>query len=213
MVERKRFSPRTSVATGPEQRRLRLIGAIGAAKTLNGCIGAPARFQQIMDALSLIFASTVGMIAASRAAGVREHKDALVVIHEGLRLGEIGHGGAVFDLEDGLAMRIRFAHKAAAASGHFGDLIRSKMLHDLIEGARHSREACQLLDQRIAAGNGFLGMNGLAVNDNRPGTKIAFLIRVALIKLRRKTMTQVIKYILFRSDINGKITPFLGRDF
>ena len=39
---------------GPKQRRLRLIGAVRAAKPLNGGIGLPPGFQQIMDALSLV---------------------------------------------------------------------------------------------------------------------------------------------------------------
>ena len=46
IVDRNRFSPRTSVATGRKRRRLRLIGAVRAAKTLNGGIRAPAGLQQ-----------------------------------------------------------------------------------------------------------------------------------------------------------------------
>ena len=155
----------------PEQGRLRLIGAVRAAKTLNGGIRAPAGLQQIMDALSLVLRAAIGVVAAAGAARIGEDEDALVVIHEGLRLGEIGHGRAVFDLKDGLAVRIVLAHKTAAAARHFGHLIRSKMLNDLIERARHSRKACQLLDQRIAARNRFLGMDGLAVHDDGPGLK------------------------------------------
>ena len=37
------------------------------------------------------------MVAASGAAGIAENEDALVVIHEGLGLGEIGGAGAVLD--------------------------------------------------------------------------------------------------------------------
>ena len=165
-----------------------MVGTVGAAKTLDGGIGAPTRLQQIMDPLPLVLASAISVIAAPCASRIRKHKDTLVVIHEGLRFGEVGHGGAVFDLEGGLAMGIGFAHQTAAATGYFGDLIGPEVLHDLVERARHSREACQFLDQRIATGNGFPGLNGLAIHDNGTGTKIALLIGVALVKLRREAM-------------------------
>jgi DNA-binding XRE family transcriptional regulator len=54
MVERKRFSAWTSVAIGPEQRRLRLVGAVGAAQALDRGVGLPARLEQIVDAQPLV---------------------------------------------------------------------------------------------------------------------------------------------------------------
>ena len=197
----------------PEQGRLRLIGAVRAAKTLNGGIRAPAGLEQIVDAFSLVLHAAIGVIAAAGAARIGEDQDALVVIHEGLRLGEVGHGRTVFDLKDRLAVRIQLPHNAAAASRYFGHLIRSEVLYDLIERTRHRRKACQLIDQRIASRGCFLGMDGLAVHDDGAGANVAILIRIALVKLRRKAMIQVIKYIFLRGQIKGKIAPFLGRNF
>ncbi len=74
-------------------------------------------------------------------------------------------------------MGIQLAHKAAAAARHFGDLVRSKMLDDLVERARHSRKACEFLDQRITARNRFFGMDGLAVNHDGPGLQVAAFVR------------------------------------
>ena len=88
----------------PEEGRLRLIGAVRAAKTLNCCIRAPAGLQQIMDALSLVLHAAIGMVAPAGAARIGEDQDALVVIHEGLRLGEIGECRTVLDLKNGLAV-------------------------------------------------------------------------------------------------------------
>jgi len=85
----------------PEQRRLRLIGAIGASESLDRGVGLPARFQQIMDAQPLVLRGEISMIAATGAAGVGEDEDALVVVHEGGGLGEIGRAGARCD-ESGL---------------------------------------------------------------------------------------------------------------
>src|SRR5437660_10944470 len=72
-----------------ENRRLLLVGAVGAAEPLDGSIGAPAGFQQIVDPLALIAAAAIGVIAAAGTAGVGENEDALVVVHEGGGLGEI----------------------------------------------------------------------------------------------------------------------------
>ncbi len=52
----------------PEQRRLRLGGAVGAAEALDGGIGLPAGLQQIVDPQPLIAGRKIGVIAAARAA-------------------------------------------------------------------------------------------------------------------------------------------------
>ena len=44
-------------------------------------------------------AAEIGVIAAPGAAGIGENQDALVVIHKGGGLGEIGRGGAGLDAE------------------------------------------------------------------------------------------------------------------
>ena len=81
----------------PEQRRLRLVGAVGAAEALDRGIGLPAGLEQIVDAQAPVPRRELGVIAAPGAARVREDEDALVVIHEGGGLGEVGGAGAVLD--------------------------------------------------------------------------------------------------------------------
>ena len=39
----------------------------------------------------------IGVVATAGAASVAEDQDALLVVHEGLRLGEVGRGGAALD--------------------------------------------------------------------------------------------------------------------
>ena len=82
-----------------EQRRLRLVGAVRAAEALDGGVGLPARFEQIMDAETAVLRAEIGVVGPAGAAGVREDEDALLVVHEGLRFGEIGGTGAVLDRE------------------------------------------------------------------------------------------------------------------
>ena len=92
----------------PEERRLRLIGAVRAAKALDRGVGFPAGLQQIMNALPLIPRRKIGVIAAPGAAGIGEDKDALLVVHETLRLGEVCGAGPVFDGETGLTAAATF---------------------------------------------------------------------------------------------------------
>ena len=83
----------------PEQRRLRLVGAVGAAQALDGGVRLPAGLEQVVDPQPAIPRRQFGVVAAARAAGIAEDKDALGVIHEGGGLGEVGRGCAVLDDE------------------------------------------------------------------------------------------------------------------
>ena len=83
----------------PEQRRLRLIGAVGPPQALNGGVGLPPGLQQIVDAQAPVLRREFGVIGAPRAAGVGKDEDALDVIHESLGLSEIGRTRAVLDDE------------------------------------------------------------------------------------------------------------------
>jgi hypothetical protein len=81
----------------PEQRRLRLVGAVGAPQALDGGVRLPAGLQQVVHAQTLVPRSEIGVVAAPRAAGVAEHQDVLLVVLEGLRLGEVGRPGPALD--------------------------------------------------------------------------------------------------------------------
>src|SRR3546814_11288147 len=73
--------------------RLRRVGTVGAPEALDRRVRLPAGFEQVMDAQTAIPRTEIGMVAAARAAGVAEHEDALLVVHEGLSLGEVGRAG------------------------------------------------------------------------------------------------------------------------
>ena len=80
-----------------EQRWLLLIGAVGAAKALNGGVGLPACFEQVVDAAALVLHAKVGMIGPARAASLGEDEDVLLVIHERMGFSDVGRGWPVLD--------------------------------------------------------------------------------------------------------------------
>ena len=88
-----------------------------------------------MDAPALVLAAEIGVIAAPGAAGVGEDEDALLVVHEGGGLGEIGRSGAVLNTE---AVALR--RDDAAAAGDLGDKIGAETMQDLVERALHRRQ-------------------------------------------------------------------------
>ena len=147
---------------GSEQRWLRLIGPVGAAQSLNGRIGLPARFQEVVDPQALVLRPEIGVIAAPRAAGIREDQDALLVIHEGGGFREVGRARPGFDHE-ARRMTLALAHDAARPARHLGHEIGAEALDDLVKRPRHRRQACQMLDQRIAPARGLAAFHRLAV--------------------------------------------------
>ena len=54
---------------GTKQRRLCLVGAVRPAEALDGGVGLPARFQQVVDAQTAVLRRQIGMIGTARAAG------------------------------------------------------------------------------------------------------------------------------------------------
>jgi hypothetical protein len=88
-----------------------------------------------MDALALVLAGEVSVIAAPGAAGIGEDQDALVIVHEGGGFGEIGRGVSAFDAQSVAAL-----DDAARAAGDFGDQVGAEAVQDLIERALHRRQ-------------------------------------------------------------------------
>jgi hypothetical protein len=88
-----------------------------------------------VDALALVAAGEIGVIAAPGAAGVGEDQDALVVIHEGGGLGKIRGSGTGLDAETVAAF-----DDTPRAPGHFGDKVFAETMQDLIERALHRRQ-------------------------------------------------------------------------
>src|SRR3546814_8191251 len=102
-------------------RRLLLVGAVAAPEPLDRGIGLPADLEQIVDALALVLGAKIGVIAPPGAAGFGKDEDAFHVIHEGVRLGEIGRGGAIFDGEANRSVSVAPGYDAPRPAGHLGD--------------------------------------------------------------------------------------------
>ena len=137
----------------PEQRRLRLIGAVGAPETLDGRIGFPTGFQQVVDPQALVPGAEVGVITAPRATGIREDQDALLVVHEGGGFRKVGRPCPTFHNE-ARRRTLALAHNAARPARDLGDEVGAEALDDLVQRAGHWRKRSQMLDQRIAAARG-----------------------------------------------------------
>src|SRR5690606_35447211 len=97
----------------------------------------PARLEQVMNAPALVLRPEIGMIGAPRSTGFGEDEDTLLIVHECVRLANIRTGRPVLDGEADLAILAGFPDDAARAPGHFGNCLRTEMLDDLIERARH----------------------------------------------------------------------------
>ena len=145
-----------------EERGLRLVGAIGPAETLNGRVGLPTRLQQIVDAQPTVSGGHFGVVAAAGPARVGEDEDSLHVVHEGGGFGKIGRSGATLDDEP-----VAFAHDTTRTAGDLGDDVRAEALDDLVECARNRRQRCEMLNQAVAASDGFAALDGLAVAIDR----------------------------------------------
>ena len=61
------------------------------------------------------------------------------------------------------------ADDPARAAGDLGDHVGAEALHDLVERAGHRRQRGELLDQAVAARDGFPALDRLAVAIDRPG--------------------------------------------
>ena len=103
------------------------------------------------------------MVGTAGTAGIAEHQDALRVVHEGLRLREIGGGRPVLDAEP-----VALPNDPSGSAGHLGDQVGTETLHDLVERTLHGGERGQPLDQAITPVDGVAALHGLAVTIDRP---------------------------------------------
>ena len=85
---------------------MRLIGAVGTAQSLDGRIGLPSRFQEIMDSEPSVPCREVSVIGTPGAASVGEDEDALRTSSmERLSFAKVRGTGAVLDDEPVDAIR------------------------------------------------------------------------------------------------------------
>ena len=146
-----------------------------------------------MHAQAAVLGRQFRMVGAPGAAGVREHENALGVVHERLRLGEIGRTGAVLDSEAIDAVRAGLADDPARAARHLGHQVGAEALNDLVERAMDRRQRRQLLDQAVAAGDRLAALHGLAVAIDRARGEIALAVGEGLVELGREAVRQIIR--------------------
>src|SRR3546814_2493783 len=101
-----------------------------------------------------------------------------LVIHEALSFREVRRSWTVFN-----AKPLIFPDDPARTPRHLGDLVRPKMLDDLVERAGHGIERRKLLDHPIPCCQGRFALDRVALRlEGRARAQIAFIIRVRLIK-------------------------------
>src|SRR3979411_1952505 len=147
------------------------------------------------------------MVRTSCTSGIAEDEDALGVIHECRRFGEVRRGGTTFN--DEAPTR---ADDTAGAAGYFGDHVCPKSLDDLVERAGHRRKRRELLDKAVAACNGLTALDRLGITIDWTGTKVALRVGEWLVELNREGMGEIIEHIFARGDIDLDVAPVLGRD-
>ena len=125
------------------------------------------------------------MIAAAGAAGVGEDEDALLVIHERLRLGEIGRTGAVLDDEpidaSGPACTIRRERPVTSAT-----MSVPKRWMIWSSAPWTGGNDAELFDHPVAAFDGLAALDRLAVAIDGPRRQIALAVGERLVELGRE---------------------------
>ena len=158
---------------------------------------------------ALVLRTKIGVVAAPCATGVRKDQDALGIIHEGLRLAEVGGGGTVLDLEPSLAR----LHDAPLAPRDLGHRIAPEMPEDLVERALHRGEGTKMLDKIVPPPLRLTADNRIAVAiEGGARTEVPILVSVGLKELRREAVHQVVHDVLARRKIDLQVVPLRGRD-
>ena len=152
------------------------------------------------------------MVAAPGAAGHREDQDALLAIHEGGGLGEVGRRRPAAQRQT-LAARIGESQDPARAAGHLRDGLVPEPLHDLVECGGHRRQGRELLDQGVALRDRFPAEHGIAVIvEHRPREQVAALVGEGLLELHREGVGEELDHGLPRREVDGEVVPFRSRN-
>ena len=89
----------------------------------------------------------------------------------------------------------------------------AETLHDLVQRRLHRGECRQLLDERVAAGDGLLAEHRIAVVvEHWPAHDIAVVVAERLLQLDREGMGEELDDGLARRQVDGEVVPLRGRD-
>ena len=197
---------------GAEQRRGRLVRAVGPAQPLDRLVGPPAGLQQVVDAALGVGAAEIGVVAAPDAARHREHQDALAPVHEGGGLGEVGGRGPRAERE-AFALRVLDPEHPARAPGDLGHGVVPEAVDDLVQRRLHRRQRAELLDQRVALRQGLLAEHRVVVGvEDGPRHEVAVIVLEGLLQLHREGVLQEVEHVLPGREVDGEVVPFGRRD-
>ena len=197
---------------GSEQRRGRLVRAVGPAQPLDRLVGPPARLQQVVDAALGVGAAEIGVVAAPDAARHREHQYLLGPVHEGGGLGEVGGGGPGAEGET-FAFGVLDPEHAARAPGDLGHGVVPEPVNDLIERRLYRRQRAELLDQRVALRDGLLAQHRVVVGvEDGARHEVAVVVLEGLLQLHREGVLQEVEHVLARREVDREVVPLGRRD-
>ncbi len=106
----------------------------------------------------MVLGPEISVITTPRAAGIREDQDALLIIHEGGSLRQVGGTGTAFH-DEPRGMTLALPDNPARAARYLGHKIGAEALDDLVERARHGWQRGEPLDQRIAPTGGLAALD------------------------------------------------------
>ena len=188
-----------------EQRGRGLVGAVGAPQSLDRGIGAPAWLEQEMDPPRAILRAQIGMVGPARTARIGKHQDALVAIHERLRLDQVRAGSARLKL----LASIGIDDQPLGAPGDLGDLVHSEPFDDCIERGGDRRQRAQLLDQLLARGERAAAQHRISgIVGHRLGARCSVLVDKDLHQPHRETPGEVVDHVFARGEIDLEFLAF-----
>ena len=195
-----------------EQRRRLLVRAVGAPESLDGLVGPPAGFEQVVDPAVRVAAAQVRVVAAAGVAGHREDQDLLLAVHERVRLVGVGRAGSP-PKRVSLALLVGDAQDAPRAAGDLGHLLVAEVVEDLVEGRAYRVEQAEAFDQLVAQPDGFLRLHEVAVLvAHRTGAFFAFVVGVLLVQRGGEGVVEEVEHVLARGQVDAQVVPLRGGD-
>jgi len=148
------------------------------------------------------------VIGAPGSPGFGEDQDPLLVIHEGLRLAEIGRAGTVFD-----AQPVAFADDAPDRPVTSATILGCRTFGRSGRARRVPAAEPPRFDQPVTTGQRRPGRGtGCPSRTTRPGVEIALAIGERFVELDREGMGEIVQHIFARRDVDLDVIPVLGRD-
>ena len=182
---------------------------VSPAQPLNGAVGAPARLQEEVNALALIFGIEAGVIRTTRAAGVAEHQDVLAAIHEVIGFGLVRARRACFEL----LAAVSLGDEALRPSCHFGDPLGAIVFDDTVERWLDGWQCAEVLDETMLLldRRGIVDRASLVV-EHRHRAFLAGVVDEYLHLLRGECALEIVDDVLARTQVEVEVGPLFWRE-